>query len=148
MSHTEKRLTLAENEHKDNRFWKLSRLQRWILERAADKFDNRFENSRKNIAKGESAEICTPEIEMRLKYSEIRRGFYGYVKVKNSGASKSRSYKSASAAISRAVSRLENRGLVTVLTATVSHWTAVTITELGRDCLGKCKNANHETPTT
>lgn len=47
--------------------------------------------------------------------------------------SKCHNYRAATTAISRAITRLERRGLVNVLQGASSHWTAVTLTDIGKE---------------
>jgi hypothetical protein len=101
----------------------LSKLQQWIL-----------------------AEAQKKQPDGRLYYAEIKARYYGLpvfkhawwptLEVALSGvgdhhfpAREIPSYAAVSAAISRAVSRLEKRGLVKVLTGANSRWTAVTTTQ-------------------
>jgi hypothetical protein len=86
----------------------------------------------------------------RTHYCKILAGFFGWETAWASPARRSptpgcrnfdpneigrKRYRSAVAALSRACRRLEARGLVTCLQGAYSHWSAVEITDKGREWL-------------
>lgn len=111
--------------------WRLSKLQRWILDHARK---NRLAEHRDATSKGAD-----------LYYGEVLAGFYGFAcdHPKNReietrfflGAGQRfepevigrRKYNAACAAVSRAVARLERRGLVGVLHGASSHWAGISL---------------------
>jgi len=113
----------------------LSKLQTWILEHARV---NRLAEHRDGESRGAD-----------LYYKEVLAGFYGfpYDRYRNPECDPLRKslgsqrfhpdqigrpkYNAACAAISRACSRLEQRGLVRVMTGACSHWAGVSLAQLG-----------------
>jgi hypothetical protein len=110
---------------------RLSPLQRWILDHA---HQNRLAEHRDDLSRGAD-----------LYYKEVLAGFYGfpYEHYANPASDPLRAslankrfkpyvigrqkYNSACAAVSRAVTRLERRGLVVVLHGAYSHWAGVSL---------------------
>jgi hypothetical protein len=110
---------------------RLSDLQKWILVAA----------SKVKPTESEGAQT------FRLYTAQIKAGYYKFslrkdwmgdrvslddLGCKHFNSKEIPNYRAACVAISRAITRLEKRGLVTVLQGRVSHWTAVQLTEAGK----------------
>lgn len=114
---------------------KLSRLQRFILT-AADR--NRTSEARADASKGAD-----------LYYSEIMADWFGFEPTNDPRGQASqhfdlstigkKRYSAASASISRAVLRLQARGLVTCLRGSIARWSGVSLTPQGAKAAKKQK---------
>jgi hypothetical protein len=108
----------------------LSKLQRWILDHA---YQNRLAEHRDEKSKG--ADLYYGEVlagfygfayeHPRNPEMDTRDVFYGHV-FQPDVIGRSR-YNAAQAAVSRAMTRLEQRGLVVVLRSVYSHWAGISL---------------------
>jgi len=145
----------------------LSALQKWILTTAFKKLSGDGIDVKSLLKDNQDREHLGLD---RLYVAEIKAGYYklparAWVKSrwKNVGTflaaescgthlfemADAPKYRAISAAISRAITRLEKRELVSVLQGTYSHWTAVTLTGVGKELAEKeILGAMASSPTT
>jgi hypothetical protein len=131
----------------------LSSLQRWLLVEAAKQrpikeaeprlvADKLMKTHYPEIAKRMSAakpngvdlyywEVMDRYFDIRTRHRKLRPGLEGWK------AFSTREYKSAAAALSRSVTRLERRGLVQVFHGSYSRWAGIRLTDLGKQIAEK-----------
>lgn len=134
---------------------RLSRLQREILRLADDKRQHREAvNTGADLPQSQPFRLTHPTVD--LFYAEILVHAFGFPAKRSTGLSGqhfsraeigAQRYNAAQASVSRAVRRLEGRGLVTVYSGAYAGWTGLSLTdEAVKTC--RCWSKSQPIPST